>query len=190
MRDSMLSMCSALSPIAVYDIRPDSLIYKELATYAVLFEELSARIDETIRECIVSTALYEGLYTYEEIIGPRRTDLSASERRMRILTALNAGENDFTMRAIKRYFSSFGFDCTILERPEFFELYIIPEGNHTRAEQDYIIARAWSFLPAHLNTAIEFRTADWDDYDDLLLSFDEWDELAMTWNELDRYEGE
>ena len=191
MRNSELSMQRAISPIGLYSAGVFSLITKELKTYAEEFDRLSERIDDILTECFVDTAFGEGLAWYEEQYGPVRTDCLTDDRRAMIRTLLSVGENDFTPQGVERFFRSIGFECEITEYPQFYELYILPEQRiYTRAEQDLIIARAKAFLPCHLNVHIEFRTADWDDYGDLELSFDEWDDLSMTWDKLDRYEGE
>ena len=191
MKNSIISMTRALHPIGLYSLNISDLVYKELQAYAVCFDEISEVIDEIMREIFIDTAQDIGITTYEELVGPRRTDHTLEERRDMIKALLAANENDFTTEGIMRFFESIGFECTIAERPEFFELDILPQGRlYSKAEQDLIIARANAFLPCHLNVVIEFRTTTWNAYDNMLKSFDEWDEMGLTWDRLDRYEGE
>lgn len=179
-----------MRPIGAYSLRVGDLVYKELESYAAALDAVTDAIDDAIRECFVTTAQEEGLENYERIVGAPRSELDLNTRREMLITLFGIGANDFTREGVERYFSSIGFECDITEDPEHYELMIVPRGTYTAAQRELINACAESFLPCHLTFTIEFRTADWDRYDAFNKTFNEWDEMELTWNELDKYEGD
>lgn len=188
--DRLSSMINVMRPIGAYNLAIGDLVYKELQTYDSGFGGISEEVSGVLRECFVPTATGDGLVSYEKIIGAPRDDLDLQTRRDMIIRLMNIGSNDFTPDGIMRFFDSLDFECIILEEPELFHVTIVPLGReYSRAEQDFIIARAKAFLPCHLSFTIEFAQRTWDDLDALDKTFDEWEALNMTWDKFDRYEG-
>ncbi len=184
-------MIDAIKAVGAYYLGLGDLVYKELQSYACELDPISEEIDSVIRENFISTATGSGLDAYETIVGARRSDLDNEIRRDMLTALFTVNENDFTVEGVKRFFRSLDMDCTIVEYPKFFDLLIIPtQREYTPVEQEYIRKRAADFLPCHLTFTIEFRQSDWSVYDGLDLTFDEWDAMSMTWDELDRYEGD
>ena len=186
---SLENMVRAMLPIGAYSLNKWDLVYKELETYSRSFDEIGAAVDELIRERFITTAEGEGLERYERIIGPVRDDLETELRREMLKALFTVGENDFTLDGLHRFLDSLGFECSVVEDPSDFHLLMIPQGReYSPAEQELIRERVGEFIPCHLTYTIEFRSADWDEYDSLSKTFDDWDALDLCWDDIDKYE--
>lgn len=186
---SYQNMINDLLPIAFYSLNVGDLVCKELQSYSDQIDGVSDEIETVLRECFLSTAEDIGLSSYEELVGAERIELTLEERRDMVKKLLLLDENDFTYAGVMRFFDSLGFECTITEYPQYFDLLIEPvHGGYSETEKAYIRKRAEEFLPCHLTFTIEFRQADWNSYDALENTFDDWDALGMDWDELDRYD--
>ncbi len=189
--NSMDSMIYAINSVGVYGLEPEGSVCKELEAYAWALDSFYDEADKVLSECFVQTAEDIGLEMYEELLGRIRSELSTEKRRELVMALLSVKPNDFTLGGVERFFESLDFECDITEFPQYFEVLIEPSGRaYTESEKDLIIEKAQEFLPCHLTCTVEFRDADWDIYDGLERTFDEWDESGMSWNGLDKFEGE
>lgn len=188
---SLKNMIQAMKPIKMYSLKNYTTVYKELNCYASALDLLSDFADEIISECFLSTASDYGLALYERLSGCERTDLPLETRRNMLIKGQMLGYNDNTLQGILNFFSSVGLECDITEVPDIFDLYIMPKGReYSDEEQKYIIKMAELFLPCHLSFLIDFRTVDWNYYDNLNLTFDGIDDKKMSWNDFEKYKEE
>lgn len=186
---SLDNMKRAMRPFCLYRLDLGDLVVYELMSYAEELDMLSEDVRIALRECFISTAMDIGLTSYETLYGAPQFDMSFDDRKEKILSTINIGDNDFTPGGVRDFFSSIGLECTIQEMPQIYDMTIVPaEGYYSESTRKYIRRMAAEFLPCHLNFTIEFRSCNWDSYDALMYTFDKWDSLDMTWEELDSYD--
>ena len=186
---SLINMRNVIAPVGIYRVRKEGLIYKELAVYADSLDMISKWVDMLIKECFVETAEDFGLTSFEKLVGPERGDLELSERRDMIQSLINLTVNDNNVEGIKRFFRTIGVRCDIEECPKIQNIYIRPSEVDIGAEErKYIRKKAEQFLPCHNTFTIDFRKAEWRDYDGYGKTFGEIDKLNLTWKDFEEYE--
>lgn len=183
-------MIKVLESLSLYSLRNYTTVYKELDSYSVALDVLNELMDEYVRECFIETATDYGLSLYEKLYGAERKDLPLEQRREMLIERINLNINDNTVSGIKRFFSSLGLKCDIVENPKICDLYIFPlTGEFSTLEQEFIIEKARDFLPCHLTFTIDFRSIDWHGLQQLNMTFAEIDAKNMSWGEFERYSG-
>ena len=181
-------MKSAHSAIRLYD--PDAPhLSAELHAYADELDRLQAEADEMLLERFLQTAEDRGLAVYEEMFGPARGELSAQERRTRLLLRLTLGGGDFTPAGVRQALDSFGLAYTISEFPAHDRLNITAQTDYPPEQQRLIRQETAKIIPAHIEFQIVFNTMTWAQLDSRNRSFSQLDHDNLTWEQIDALEG-
>lgn len=185
---SINSMIDKLSPLGIYNLSNDTLVYKELIMYSVALDEISSLLEELERECFVQTAVSYGLSNREKIWGFERDDLSVEKRKSIILNRLNIDENNFTLEAMENFLSVVNFNADIEENPTENQVLINNKNtSYSKAERAWIKEQLVNFFPAHLELIVDFRVITWEDIDNKNLTFAQMDSASLTWKDIENY---
>ena len=157
----------------------------ELSVYAEELERLHTELESALRERFITTAVDEGLSTYESLFGPVRSGESAASRREKLLLRLSLGEADFTPAGIRRSLDSLGIRYELSEYPSLYRLNINVTSDHSYKEKVFIRREVADMIPAHLNYQLTFNTLTWQQLDQMDCSFAENDSANLTWAQID-----
>lgn len=178
------SMKRAIGAIGVYDVEAPALS-AELRAYADELERLYAALAAILPERFLSTAGDEGLSAFERLFGPARSEMSLSERRLRLQKRLSLGGGSFTLAGIEQALDSFGLSYIIDEHPAYNRLNIIAQADYTKAEQAFIAAEVGKIVPAHIEYQMVFNTLTWSELDARDKSFAQLDNDNLNWEQID-----
>lgn len=180
------SMIKKLSPLGVYDLSEESIVYAELAAFSAGFDALRESLEELLKESFVATAESFGIENTERLVGNVRSDLSISKRREMLIERLSLSVNDFTLRGFERMLRLMGVEGEIEEYPFAQRIVInLSEGTYSLAQREWIVAQARELLPAHLEWDVVFAGFSWGDSDNAASTFAEIDAKGYSWKEID-----
>ena len=174
-----------LAPIKIYDSEATVLSW-ELKAYAAELELLYDDLSAMFRERFITTAEDEGLYAYEKLFGPERTEESVSDRRAMLLLRLNLGNGDFTLSGIRKALDSLGLNYIISEYPQIGKLTVAATTEYTPAQQEWISREVAKIIPPHIEFQLTFNTLTWTQWDALDRTFASVDSADETWHQIDR----
>ena len=179
------AMKRSMAPLKIYGEEP-IVLDRELRVYASEIELLYTELDSMFKERFINTAEDVGLSVYEELFGPERSELSAEQRRRRLMLRMNLGEGDFTVEGVRKALDSLGLSYTISEFPELNKLNITAVTEiYTEAEKAFIEREINKIIPAHLDFQITFNTLMWSQLDNMNRTFAEIDNEDLTWKQID-----
>ena len=182
------SMINKLSPLEVYDLGEDSMVYAELAAFSVALDVQRNMISCLLREGFISTAESFGIETEEKLSGAVRDDLPLEKRRGMLIERRSLSVHDFTLRGLEKILSFMGVEGGILEYPQMQRICLDLRGkDYDDAKKEWIVSQAQELLPAHLEQDVVFSGFCWADSDDNGLSFAYMDSKGYTWLDIDSF---
>lgn len=188
MNSALKNMLSSLSPLKLYELNADTLVYKELSVYAEGLDMLNQEIKRLHKECFVPTAESYGLDNREKIWGAAQNHLSVQERRGMVIKRLAMHDSDFTLLGMKNFLQALHMDAAIIEEPESFTVYVnCGNTKYTKAQRSWITKEINQFFPSHLEVFIDFRTITWEELDKKSMTFTQLDAYSYTWNDIEAY---
>lgn len=183
---ALQSMINKLRPLAVYNLNSDSLVYAELAAFAVGLDVLREELEELLREAFVKTAESYGIDNLEREAEKLCTDLPLEQRREMLIKRLSFGMGDFTMSGFDKMLSFLGISGEIAESPFTLSMALkLNEGEYNETFRNWIVAQAKLLFPAHLECDVVFPGVDWKYLDNLNNTFLYMDTKGYSWNKID-----
>ncbi len=183
---SLTSMIEKLSPLGVYKLSEDSVVYAELVAFAVGLEMLRDTLDTLLKESFISTAEDFGIENHERLVGNVRSDLPLGKRREMLTERLSLASCDFTPKGFEKMLRLMGVEGSIEEYPANQRIVInLSEGEYTEAQREWIVSQAKVLLPAHLEWDVVFAGFDWDASDSLSNTFAQIDGKGYIWKTID-----
>lgn len=183
------SMKEKLEPLGIYNLEDDSLVCKELQTYAESLKLVKDSIDELEKEYFINTAESYGLTLREKMYTSAKSDLDVEKRRDMLKYRYSITSNDFNKEDIKKALLAIGIKCEVIEYPNENTIYInCLENLDTTISKDDLKILANEFLPAHLSYEIDFRLLKWSEIESRNLSFQDMDDKDMTWSQIDTFQ--
>ena len=183
---SLDSMLRKLAPLNVYDLSETSCVYAELAAYAEALDAYRANLDETLRECFISSAESYGLDLREEIIGSVRENYTTAERRQMLISRKCIGDNDFTPAAFDGLIRGLGAQsCTMNEMPSDYMITITLKGVLETVDETWIINQIKLLMPAHLAVFVYAGGLTFLEIDSANVTFAVYDNADYTWAQLE-----
>lgn len=180
------SMINKLSPLGVYNLNSDTVIYAELAAFAVGLDVYRESLETLLRECFVATAESYGIENRELAVGKPREDLLLEKRREMLFNRLSFSAGDFTPEGLKKALSFIGIDGTVSEQPEAQRISIfVADGEYPLAEREWISAQIKGILPAHLEWDVVFSGFSWSVSDSKSNTFSVIDGKGYNWKKID-----
>lgn len=183
-KDNILAL---LAPLNLYNLSPESNVYKEILVYSHALESVLGSLDNLLNESFVQTAKDEGLHLREQLLD-LSSDLSVSidDRRNQILHALAIHPKNFNTLGIINSLKSIGLDASISEDPKDESLTIstkIPPSYSERLSK--IKSDIFKMLPAHLEILLNLGTsATWCNIENTLNSGIS-EKQNISWDELE-----
>ena len=183
------SIKGKLEPLEIYNLEDDSLVCKELQTYAESLKLVKDSIDELEKEYFINTAEGYGLTLREKMYTSAKSDLDVEKRRDMLKYRYSITSNDFNKEDIKKALLAIGIKCEVIEYPNENTIYInCLENLDTTISKDDLKILANEFLPAHLSYEIDFRPLKWSEIEIRNLSFQDMDDKDMTWSQIDTFQ--
>lgn len=186
--ESINLFISKLKPLGLYNLNQGTLIYAELASYAVALDVIYDKLEEIEKEMFVDTAESYGLTLREKAFGYKRSNVSMAVRREMLNYRSSITSNNFNKEKIKDALVASGIDGYIIEVPSEYLMHInCLNVIDTEVSNEEAESRAKKFMPAHVETIFDFRPLQWSYIDNMDLTFEEMDSNDLTWNEIDNY---
>lgn len=186
--ESINLLKSKLSPLGLYNLNQGSLVYAELASYAVAFDILYDQLEEIEKEMFVDTAESYGLFLREKAFGYKRNNISVTARREMLNYRSSITSSNFNKEKIEDALKASGINGYVIEIPNEYLMHInCLDVIDTEVSNEEIENRAKKFMPAHIETIFDFRPLQWSYIESLDLSFERMDLNDLTWNEIDNY---
>lgn len=183
---SLQSMINKLSPLGVYNLNDDSLVYAELAAFGVGLDALRSELDELLREAFVKTAETFGIEKLERETEKLCADLPLDKRRNMLINRLSFDSGDFTLSGFDKMLRFLGVSGEILESPITLSMALkLDEGEYSTAFSNWIITQAKELFPAHLESDVVFPGFEWQVIDSLQNTFYQMDIKDYTWKKID-----
>lgn len=175
-------MYCILKPLGIYSLDDETVVKKELLTYAHGIDSCCNEIRTLSDEMFVQTARGCGLDLYEWLFGYGGAGVSENERRERLLYKFSRLPHDFTVSGMQRALNSIGFAGTVTELCGE-ETLMLGKINGSEAPKDYtkFIDGIYAILPAHLRISFDIAAPTWDEFDAWGKSFAQLDSAAVTW---------
>lgn len=184
---SMVGMVRLMQPLRLYSLRENSMVYRELLSYAKGFELLYERLGELYGEAFLQTAEGFGLTEREKLMNfPANSKLPLDTRRELLRYTLSMAPKDYNLEGMENGLRSIGLDAKIQENREEEKLSITSEGflgnfiSYDRLKRD-----ALRILPAHLEVEFEFGSFTWEKFEAKDWAFDRLDQRDFTWDEFE-----
>lgn len=183
---SLESMINKLSPLGVYNLNKGSIVYAELAAFAVGLDSLRDTLDTLLKEAFIETAEDFGIDNTERLVGNVREDLPLEKRREMLTERLSFGAGDFTLKGFERLMKLMGVEGRVEEYPKEQRLVLnLTEDVYSLPEREWILSQAKVLLPAHLNWDVVFWGFDWSESDAHNNTFLSIDSKGYTWEKID-----
>ena len=145
------SMKDKLSKTGLYQIEEGSMIYNELAAYAVGLDIIYSAVEELIRECFVQTAVDYGLTVRESILRKCNTDLTVDGRRNAITAAMSIGNIDNTVSALGKYPKIFNINGEFTEKISENKIVFTCDDVLTDEQKEHIEFQMGEYMPCWLD---------------------------------------
>ena len=175
-----------LAPLRVYRLE-GTANGGELDAQGAALDALQARLEDTQREMLVSTAEGRGLEAVEALLARRPVAGSLKRRREALAALLRIGGDSFTLAAINDNLKGCGINAVAEEtgtagqvKVSFPDVPGIPEGFE---EMRAIIE---SILPAHLGIEYVYWYITWALMEERFDTWGDIEALSPTWEELEK----
>lgn len=183
---SLESMIKKLSPLKIYNLEEGTVVYAELAAFAVGLDVLRDTLDLLLKEAFIETAESFGLENLERLVGKVRDDLPISKRREMLNKRLSFGAGDFTLKGLEKLMKLMGVEGEVEEYPEVNRIVLKISGeDYTTAQREWIVSQAKALMPAHLESDVVFEGFNWGDSDLYSNTFSQIDSKSYTWEKID-----
>ena len=182
---SLESMIKKLSPLGIYSLNENSVVYAELAAFSEGLDLLKECLEELLKEGFVSTAESYGIESLERLTGCVRDDLPLSQRRGMLLKRFSLDSSDFTPEGFAEMLSILGVEGEIVESPRTGRISLVLDGEFAVPEREWIVAQAEELLPAHLEWDAVFEGFCWADSDSKGNTFAFIDSKGYDWYKID-----
>ena len=175
-----------LAPLRVYRLE-GTANGGELDAQGAALDAVQARLEDTQREMLVSTAEGRGLEAIEALLARRPVAGSLKRRREALAALLRIGGDSFTLAAINDNLKGCGINAVAAEtgtagqvKVSFPDVPGIPEGFE---EMRAIIE---SILPAHLGIEYVYWYITWAVMEERFDTWGDIEALNLTWEELEK----
>ena len=175
-----------LAPLRVYRLE-GTANGGELDAQGAALDAVQARLEDTQREMLVSTAEGRGLEAVEALLARRPVAGSLKRRREALAALLRIGGDSFTLAAINDNLKGCGINAVAAETGTAGQVTVsfpdvpgIPEGFE---EMRAIIE---SILPAHLGIEYMFWYITWAVMEERFDTWGDIEALDLTWEELEK----
>ena len=175
-----------LAPLRVYRLE-GTANGGELDAQGAALDAVQARLEDTQREMLVSTAEGRGLEAVEALLARRPVAGSLKRRREALAALLRIGGDSFTLAAINDNLKGCGINAVAAETGTAGQVTVsfpdvpgIPEGFE---EMRAIIE---SILPAHLGIEYVFWYITWAVMEERFDTWGDIEALDLTWEELEK----
>ena len=175
-----------LAPLRVYRLE-GTANGGELDAQGAALDAVQARLEDTQREMLVSTAEGRGLEAIEALLARRPVAGSLKRRREALAALLRIGGDSFTLAAINDNLKGCGINAVAEEtgtagqvKVYFPDVPGIPEGFE---EMRAIIE---SILPAHLGIEYVYWYITWAVMEERFDTWEDIEALNLTWEELEK----
>ena len=175
-----------LAPLRVYRLE-GTANGGELDAQGAALDAVQARLEDTQREMLVSTAEGRGLEAVEALLARRPVAGSLKRRREALAALLRIGGDSFTLAAINDNLKGCGINAVAAETGTAGQVTVsfpdvpgIPEGFE---EMRAIIE---SILPAHLGIEYVFWYITWALMEERFDTWGDIEALDLTWEELEK----
>ena len=183
---TLTSMIEKLSPLGVYKLTKDSVVYAELAAFAAGLEILRDTLDTILKESFIVTAEDFGIENLERLVGNVRSDLPIGKRREMLIERLSLNYCDFTPKGFEKMLRLIGVEGSIEEYPENERIVLnLSEGAYNEAQREWIVSQARALLPAHIEWDVVFAGFNWETSDSLNNTFAQIDGKGYIWKKID-----
>lgn len=189
MSGAFARMSGELRPLALYDLREQSFVAKELLCYAVFLDAVEDAVDALLREGFVQTASEAGVSRMEAVTGSRQSaDMPLSKRRDMLLYRFAHRPDDFSPTGMENGLRAIGLDAALIENLSQEQL-ILSDSSAIESLGQYLRVRreARQLLPAHLEVLFNMGTLTWSVFEGKNYSWSQWNNLALNWMELEIY---
>lgn len=178
-------MENALFPLGIYSPQCPVLA-GELAAYGAAVDLVAAQCDVIRREMFTVTAEDEGLTRMERILNLREKDLSAGERRERILSlcALVPGQTD-TVRFLEELGRLLGEKYSLTTEPENYSVRLNHNGDFHMEDLTEAADYAVNYGPAFTRFITDMPMYTWAQIEALGLTFFDIREKGIPWSFFD-----
>lgn len=154
---SLESMINKLSPLGVYNLSEDSVVYAELAAFSAGLDIIRETLDLLLKENFIATAEDFGIEVYEHLVGTPRKDLPLEKRRQMLLERLSMNTDDFTPDGFEKMQKMLGVEGSIEEYPESMRVTLnFSQDSYSYAQKEWIATQAKALFPAHIESDIVF----------------------------------
>ena len=159
------SMKSKLTPLGIYSLESGGTVDRELAAYAEGLDPLFDELDEMEREGFISTSESYGLSEREKFIDREKPDLTAAQRRERLLMQEKSACGDATAAGFRQYLSDCGLqDFRVDEYPSRQRVIIYINDVLNEGEEGLIGSKIAMAAPAHLNVMVYYQSGGHDSF--------------------------
>lgn len=185
--NALQSMTAKMKATGLYALDGSSLVDAELQAYAA---GLTLAIDAYMQlenESFLATAADYGITSREQqySLAPYGGE---AERRSALLKRGAITPNHFTKTDMEQALTMAGLKSEICEDVPAKRLYVnCLEGTADSAARKAALTIAKTFLPAHLDAELDFRSISWDNIEKKDNSFDTMDGLGNTWDAIDTW---
>lgn len=177
------NLLDLLRPLSIYRITEDSMIRKELNSYAAGFALLQQLLERNLREGFLQTAEEEGVLLREGALGGDFSHLPPEERRTRLMYLTSVLPGAIQMQQILNAFRALGFTGDLRENREEEHLLLTDVSPESTPEgYRWLVSAAERLLPAHLAYSFDLPAYRWEQLDGWDFPFYRLDRLEFRWN--------
>ena len=183
---TLQSFIKKLSPLNIYDISEGTNIFAELSAYSYALDRHRSNMDDTLRECFISTAESYGIETREKVFGNIRSDYTLAQRREMLRLRRGFGNSDFTLNGFDKFITSLGVDSySLLEMCSSFEISVTMYNTFNSTDEKWIENQIKLIMPAHLTTYVYYGGPTFAEIDSADSSYSDFDVQNKTWAQIE-----
>lgn len=176
-----------LEPIKIYDLsNEESLICKELSTYACALENIEEKANEMIKELFLETAVSVGLKRFKCVYAADEFTADASKEYIGFI--LKGHYAFWNPQAWIYELEQLQPDAVFSSEFANFSFKVDNFSTLSTIKESKAVAIARKYIPCHLafNFHLPFRT--WNEFESASLSFTQLQSLALTYNEMEMFD--
>lgn len=175
-----------LKPLGLYNLKPDSFVYRELLIYSEEMDYLHQKLQEIKGSLFVKYATPNQLAYFEQQLAlPTQNNIPTQTRKQIISDYLSTDCNAFTLNRITQSIQSCGMHISIAENFVKHKIQATILSNPYHIPHEVALRIIKRFLPVHMELEITNQGVTWDELDKTNTNWTTWDNLDFTWNEFD-----
>ena len=183
---TLQSFIKKLNPLGVYNISEGTSIFAGLSAYAYALDRHKSNMENTLRECFISTAESYGIETREKVFGNIRSDYTLAQRREMLRLRRGFGNSDFTIDGFDKFMKSLGAeDYNLLEMYASREVAVTMNNTFNSTDAKWIENQIKLIMPAHLITYVYYGGPTFAEIDSADSSYSDFDAQNKTWAQID-----